>query len=131
MTTRAPSNPNPTVKVPIAAHVLAGVVTLAMLASAGAKLSGAQPIVENFGKFRLEAFITPIGVIELICAVLFAIPKTSSLGTLLVTGYFGGAVVAHLTTDDLPGVIAPLAIGALAWVANYLRNRRMFESLTA
>jgi DoxX-like family len=111
-------------------NILAGVVTLAMLASAGGKFSGAQPIIENFDKFHLSGFVTPIGVIELICALLFAVPKTSSLGTLLATGYFGGAVVAHLAGNDVAGVIPALVLGALAWVANAIRNPKMFESLS-
>ncbi|MEM7607527.1 MAG: DoxX family protein [Myxococcota bacterium] len=116
-------------KTPLAGHVLTGLVTLALLASAGGKLSGAEAVVENLSASHLADFIMPIGVLELVVALLFAIPKTSSLGTLLVTGYFGGAIVAHLAAQDPAGIAPAVVLGALAWVANYLRNPSMFESL--
>lgn len=128
--TTASTDSSTTGKTPLVGNILAGLVTLAMLASGMAKLSGVEQVTESFQRSHIEAFIQPIGVLEIIIAILFAIPKTSSLGTLLVTGYFGGAVVSHLAANQ-PGEMVPaLVIGALAWVANYFRNRSMFESLT-
>lgn len=114
----------------LAGHILAGLVSLSLLPSAGAKLAGVQAIVDNLTKWHLGDYITQIGILEVVCAVLFAVPRTSSLGTLLVTGYMGGAVVAHLTANEPAGAVPALVIGALAWVANALRNRRMFESFS-
>lgn len=114
----------------IAGWVLTGFIGFAMSASAAGKLSGAQPMVENFSKMHLDGYLKPVAIIELICAVLFVIPKTQSVGVLLVTGYFGGAVVAHLAGAS-PGEVVPgLVLGAIAWVANYLKNPQMFESFT-
>jgi hypothetical protein len=117
-------------KTPIAAHILAGLVGLAMSASAGAKLAGVEAVVANLTSYGLGDFVLPIGVLELTCAILFVVPKTSSLGTYLVTGYFGGAIVAHLTAGDVAGIVPAVVLGLLAWGANYLRNRKMFESLS-
>jgi DoxX-like family len=115
---------------PLVGHVLSGLVTLALVASSAGKLSGAKPIVENFEKFHIPAnFLTPIGAIELLSAILFAVPKTSSLGTFLVTGYFGGAIVAHLAGNDAGGIVPAIVLGLMAWTANYLRNPSMFASL--
>jgi hypothetical protein len=117
-------------KIHIAVHILTGLVTLAFVASAGFKLSGAKAVLENFEKLHLLEFRVPIGILELGCALLFAIPKTSSLGTLLLTGYLGGAVVAHLTSNDAGGMAPALILGLVMWAANYLRNQQMFESIT-
>lgn len=107
-----------------------GLVGLGLTASAIAKLSGAAPIVDNFQKFHLAPYRVTIGVLELLCAILFLIPKTSSLGILLVTGYFGGAIVAHLTTGT-PSEAAPaIVLGAIAWLSAYLRNPHLFESFS-
>lgn len=119
-----------TAKTPIAAHILTALVGLAMSASGVAKLAGAAPIVENMSSYGLSAYTLPIGILELAVAALFVIPKTSSIGTFLVTGYFGGAIVAHLTIGDVAGIAPALVLGLLAWGANYLRNRNMFESLS-
>jgi DoxX-like family len=113
-----------------ASWVLAGLVGIGLLASGAGKISGVPQVVENFEKFHLGPWRVAIGVLELIVAALFLVPKTRSLGTLLVTGYFGGAIVAHLTTDAPALLVAPAVLGALAWAANYLRTPSMFESLT-
>jgi hypothetical protein len=112
----------------IAMYVTTGLVGLGMLASAAGKLSGAAPIVENFSKMHLTPYLPLIALIEIVAAVTFLVRKTSSLGTLLVTGYFGGAVVGHLASQTAGEVVPALVLGALAWVSNLLRNPNMFES---
>lgn len=114
----------------IAMYVTTGLVGLGLLASAGAKLSGAAQIVENFEKFHLGPYRTGIGVLEALVALLFLVPRTSSIGTLLVTGYFGGAIVAHLVVDAPGEIVAPLVLGGLAWASGFLRNPNLFGSLT-
>ncbi|MBP6627990.1 MAG: DoxX family protein [Kofleriaceae bacterium] len=112
----------------LAGLILTGLVGVAMTLSAVGKLSGAKQLVDNFAKMHLGDYITEIAIIELVCALLFVVPRTQSLGTLLVTGYFGGAVVAHLAGASPAEIVPGLAIGAVAWVANYLRNPSMFAS---
>jgi hypothetical protein len=103
---------------------LAGVVGLVLAGSAVGKLSGAPPVVENFELFHLGAWRVLIGVLELVVAVLFVLPRTRALGTVLVTGYFGGAIVAHLTTQAPALALAPAVLGLVAWGAQLLRNPR-------
>lgn len=117
-------------KTPIGGHILTALVGLAMTASAGAKIAGVEAVVTNLTSYGLADYVLLIGVIELASALLFVLPKTSSLGTFLVTGYFGGAIVAHLTIGDVAGIAPAVVLGLLAWGANYLRNRQMFESLS-
>jgi hypothetical protein len=66
----------------------------------------------------------PIGVTEIACALLLAIPRTSVLGAVLVTGYLGGAVATHVRAMQ-PAFIAPAILGALAWLGLYLRDPRL------
>lgn len=113
----------------IVSWVLTGLVGLGLVASAWGKLTGGGQVTEGFEHFRLTPYIVTIGVIELICAVLFLVPKTSSIGTLLVTGYFGGAIVTHLAASEPSQVVPAMVLGLLAWAANYLKNPNMFESL--
>ncbi|MFK8003268.1 MAG: DoxX family protein [Polyangiales bacterium] len=121
---------DPPKKTPIAGHILTALVGLAMCASAGAKIAGVEAIVANLTSYGLADYVVLIGVIELVSAVLFVVPKTSSVGAFLVTGYFGGAIVAHLTIGDVAGIAPAVVLGLLAWGANYLRNRQMFESFS-
>lgn len=74
-----------------------------------------------------------IGLVELVCLLLYAIPQTAILGAILMTGYLGGAVATHVRAgSDWFSVIFPFMIGALLWGGLYLRNetvRRMIPSL--
>lgn len=68
----------------------------------------------------------PIGLLELACVALFLIPRTSILGGLLLTGYLGGAISAHLRTQDSPGtVIFPELLAAMLWAGPWVREARL------
>jgi hypothetical protein len=63
----------------------------------------------------------------LVCVVLFAIPRTSILGAILLTGYLGGAVASQLRVG-LPlfsNVLAPVYMGVLIWGGLYARDSRL------
>jgi DoxX-like family len=42
-----------------------------------------------------------VGPIILACAILYAIPATAVLGAILVTGFLGGAISAHVRIGEL------------------------------
>lgn len=108
--------------------MLTGLVGFGMVASGILKFVGPPPLVENFQRYHLLDKLPLIAVIELVCAALFLIPKTSSLGVLLVTGYFGGAVVAHLVANDPVGLVPVAVMGLSAWAVAALRNPELFAS---
>ena len=112
----------------IAAWVLIALMGAMLLFSAAMKLSAAQPVVEMFAKWDLVEWRVLIGVIELVAAVLFLIPRTHSLGLLLVTAYLGGAIATHLQQEDAPGAIPPAVMLALLWVAGLLRHPELLVS---
>ncbi|TAM18292.1 MAG: DoxX family protein [Rhodanobacter sp.] len=68
-----------------------------------------------------------VGPIVLACTLLYAIPATSVLGAILVTGYLGGAICAHVRMGELgsPPEIISLFLGALTWAGLYARNSRI------
>ena len=61
--------------------------------------------------------------VSLACALLYAIPRTSVLGAILVTGYFGGAVATELRVGGV--FVGPLMLGIFAWAGLYLRDARV------
>jgi hypothetical protein len=72
-----------------------------------------------------------VGTILLICTILYAIPRTSFLGAVLLTGYLGGAIASHVRVSNplFTHTLFPIYIAAFVWVGLYLRNaqlRRMF-----
>jgi hypothetical protein len=68
-----------------------------------------------------------MGPIVLACALLYAIPATAVLGAILVTGFLGGAICAHVRIGELgsPPEIIALLLGAMTWVGPYARDPRV------
>jgi hypothetical protein len=68
-----------------------------------------------------------VGPIILTCALLYAHPATTVLGAILVTGFLGGAICAHVRIGELgsPPEIISLVLGAMTWGGLYLRNSRI------
>lgn len=67
--------------------------------------------------------LTVLGLVELSCALLYAIPQTAALGAVLVTGYLGGAIATHVRVGE--AFVIPLALGLMAWAGLYLREPRL------
>ena len=73
-----------------------------------------------------ESVIVPIGIVLIICTVLYLLPVTSVLGAILLTGYLGGAVATQVRADQGAfAIIFPVIIGALIWGGLYFRDHRL------
>lgn len=108
--------------------IFVGLMSALFIMSATMKLmAGADAeIAVNFVKWGLEGKLMLIGMGELIAAILFLIPRTSSLGVLLLSAHLGGAIATHMEHGEM---FIPQAIMLLlVWVANYLRNPEMLAS---
>ena len=68
-----------------------------------------------------------VGPIILACAILYAIPATAVLGAILVTGFLGGAICAHVRIGELgsPPEIISVLLGAMTWGGLYARDARI------
>ncbi len=89
------------------------------------KLSQQKMVVEGFAKGGMSAStVLIIGVIELLCVIIYLVPATSVLGAVLVTGYLGGAIMVHVRAGEA-ALIAPLILGMMAWGGLYMRDDRI------
>jgi hypothetical protein len=113
----------------IAAWVLTSLLAALFSFSAAAKLVAAQPMVELFGKVGLRDQLLLIGVGELVSALLFLIPRTTSLGLLLLSAHLGGAIATHMQHGE--PYIVPSVLLLLVWVAGYLRHPEVLQSFRA
>ena len=78
------------------ARILSGLLAMFLLADTGGKFANPAPIVEGTVELGYpESVIVPLGIALLACPVLYVIPRTSVLGTILLTGHLGGAAVAN------------------------------------
>jgi hypothetical protein len=84
----------------------------------------------------MEAFVklgyptslaVPIGIVLLVCVVIYVIPRTSVLGAILLTGYLGGAIATHVRVGDplFSHVLFPTYVALLLWGGLYLREDRL------
>jgi hypothetical protein len=112
----------------IAAWVLVGLLGALFIFSASMKLKGGEEIAANFAKLGLTGKEMLIGSGELIAALLFIIPRTSSLGVLLLSSHMGGAILIHMGQGE--SYTFQSIILVLLWVANWLRNPETFSSFT-
>ena len=69
--------------------------------------------------------IMKIGVLEIMLAILFLIPRTGFLGAILLTGYLGGATVTHVRIGD--PYFMPIVIGVVMWIGMGLRRPAVFS----
>lgn len=103
-------------------RVLSALVVLMLSFSAVMKLMKPPEVIEAFvGQFGFpESTLMPIGIVELLCALIYAFPKTRYLGAILITGYLGGAIVTHVRIEDV--FVGPLIVGIAAWAGLWLRE---------
>ena len=69
-----------------------------------------------------------IGAAEIISAILLLIPRTSSVGILLVSSFWGGAIVSHMSKND--GYVIPAVLLVMCWAGAFLRNSDVLSSFT-
>jgi hypothetical protein len=106
-------------------RVLSGLVTLFLLWDASMKIARVRVAVEGTVKLGYaDSVVVPIGIVLLISTILYAVPRTSAFGAILLTGYLGGAVATNVRAG-LPlalYILFPVYVGVLAWLGLYLRN---------
>jgi hypothetical protein len=92
--------------------------------SAAMKFIKPPSAVEGFAHLGFpEKLAFGLGVLELVCTILYLIPRTAVLGAILLTGYLGGAVCTHLRVGD--PFIMPALIGVVIWGGIFLRDPRL------
>ena len=105
-------------------RVITGVVSLLFLFSAAMKFIGGEDVKQGMAHLGLPAAMTiPLGILELVCTVIYMIPATSVLGAILLAGYIGGAICTHWRVGD--PFLPQIAIGLVVWLGIYLREPRL------
>lgn len=112
-------------------RVLTTLATLFLLFDAFGKFARPPQVTDAFVRLGVPASLSvAIGVILLICTVLYAIPRTSVLGALILTGYLGGAVsIQWRAGSPLFETIFPILFAVLAWAGIFLRDDRLWSVL--
>ncbi len=107
-----------------AGRIMSALPVLMLLFSGVMKLMRPAPVAEGFAHLGYPASLAlGLGIVELACAVVYVIPRTSVLGAILLTGYLGGATATHLRIGE--PFFMPIVLGVLIWGGLYLRDDRL------
>lgn len=111
-------------------RVMTGLVIVFLLFDATIKLIPIVPVTETMARLGYDAsagFSRFLGVLTLICVGFYALPRTSLLGAVLLTGLLGGAIASQLRIGAplYSDVLFGLYVGLLAWGGLFLRDRQL------
>jgi len=113
-----------------AGRTLSGLVILFLAFDASMKLLAVAPVteaMEQIGWGSSAGLARGLGVLLAICTLLYAVPRSSILGAILLTGYLGGAIASHLRIGSpiFTHVLFGAYLGLMLWGGLYLRNGRL------
>jgi DoxX-like family len=116
----------------VASYVLTALVALFLTFDTVLKVFAMAPALEATTALGYPAAtVVPIGLVELVCLVLFLVPRTAVLGAILLTGHLGGAIATHVRVSSplLSHTLFPIYVAALIWGGLYLRESRLQDLL--
>ena len=110
-------------------RILSGLVVL-LLFDGAIKLIPISAVTETMEQLGYPAsadVARGLGVLTLLCTVLYAVPRTSVLGAILLTGYLGGAMATHLRVGSpiFSHLLFGSYLGLMVWGGLYLRDPRL------
>ena len=111
-----------------AGRIMSAFVVVALLVDGTIQLFAPAQMATMLQETGFAMDLTRVmGPIILACAILYAIPATAVLGAILVTGFLGGAICAHVRIGELgsPPELISLLLGALTWGGLYARDPRI------
>lgn len=110
-------------------RVLTGLSALFLLFDAIGKLVMPPQVTEACTRLGFPlALIPSIGVLLLVCTAVYALPRTTILGAVLLTGFLGGAVAIQMRAGSpLFETVFPVLFGVLVWAGILLRERRLLD----
>lgn len=112
----------------ITGWVLTIVLALLFMMSAFMKFSQSAETVSQAAAVGLDSkTYLFIGIIEIASLVLFIIPRTGILGTLLLVAYLGGAIVTHLEHNQ--PIIMAVIIQIILWITAFVRFPELKQRL--
>jgi DoxX-like family len=86
------------------------------------------PVTESFARLGIPDHLAfTIGALELLCLLVYLVPRTAVLGAILLTGFLGGAIMLHVRVGDplFSHILFRSYIGAMLWIGLYLRDSRL------
>jgi hypothetical protein len=111
-------------------RVLSGLVILFLLVDGAIKLVPWPVVTETMDRIGYgssETLARTLGLVTVVCTILYAVPPTSILGAILLTGYLGGAMASHLRIGSplFTHTLFGFYLGLMVWGGLWLRDRKL------
>ena len=111
-------------------RIMSGLVIVFLLLDGAIKLVPWPVVTETMDKMGYgssETFARSLGIITIVCTVLYSVPPTSILGAILLTGYLGGAMASHLRIGSplFTHTLFGFYLGLMVWSGLWLRDRNL------
>ena len=108
-------------------RVLSGLVIVFLLFDGAIKLVPWPVVTETMARMGYgssETLARSLGVITIVCTVLYSFPPTSILGAILLTGYLGGAMASHVRIGSplFTHILFGFYLGLMLWAGLWLRD---------
>ena len=107
---------------------MTGLVVLFLLFDGISKLVMERHVVEATKEIGFPLDVVPaLGIICLVCTVLYVVPRTAVLGAILLTGFLGGAIASKVRIDAplFGSTLFGVYFALLVWGGLYLRDDRL------
>jgi len=106
--------------------IMSGLIVAFLVFDGAIKLAPIAPVTETMTALGYSGdpmLARGLGIVTLLCALLYAIPRTSVLGAILLTGLLGGAIATHLRVGSpiFSHLLFGVYLGLIAWGGLYLR----------
>jgi hypothetical protein len=112
-------------------RIISGICILFLIVDASMKLLNTKASIEGSAQIGWpEDKVVGLGILLLICTILYVIPRTAVLGAILLTAYLGGATSIMLRAGN-PGhpYFFPVFFGILIWLGLFLRDAKLREMI--
>lgn len=108
--------------------VLTGLISLVFIGSALGKLTVNEESLKMASNFGIDsATFTMLGILELACLILFIIPRTGIIGTMLLAAYMGGAIATHVEHGE--SILAPCIVQSILFLIAFYRFPELRSTL--
>ena len=111
-----------------AGHSMSALMILFLILHGIIKLVPLAPVTEALAELGYPVNLArALGVLTLVCTVLYAMPRTSVLGAILLTGLLGGAIATHLRVGSpvFTRLLFGVYLGVMVWGGLFLRDERL------
>lgn len=108
-----------------AGRAVSGLAGLFMLFAGIVKLFPSPELIQGFQQYGYPgSLVVTVGVIELVCTLVYLLPPTRVLGAILLTGALGGATATNVRLEQATWIM-PVVLGILVWLGLFLRDERL------